>query len=281
MTGEHDPRGDPHTQPILTKDRVGFAVATLLVTAAAVSWAATYYLMPIMMMGDPAMSRMAGVASIVSSSLSPIPIGFFVLVWVVGMVAMMFPAMIPVMTFYNKVATRVEPDPAVAKFFGTPLFLLGYLAAYAGLGLLAYLAISVALSFAQLFPFSALLATVVPGSLLILAGAYQFSPLKSRCLSHCVSPVGFFAIHSRRGMTGSVRMGLSHGKYCVGCCWAYMLVMLAVAAMSLPFMAILAGIIALEKVVIRGAAWFTRFIGVGFVLIGVGVFFFPSILLAL
>jgi predicted metal-binding membrane protein len=82
-------------------------------------------------------------------------------------------------------------------------------------------------------------------------------------------------------MTGSVRMGLSHGKYCVGCCWAYMLVMLAVAAMSLPFMAILAGIIALEKVVVRGAAWFTRFIGVGFVLIGVGVFFFPSILLAL
>jgi len=281
LTGHDETHGNPTPVPILTGERLGIMVATLLVGVAAVSWAATYYLMPVMMMGDPATSGMAGVASIISSSLSPVPVGFFVSVWVVGMVAMMFPAMIPVMTFYNKVATRVEPDPAVAKFFGTPLFLLGYLAAYAGLGLLAYLAISVALSFAPLFPFSALLATVVPGSLLILAGAYQFSPLKSTCLSHCVSPVGFFAVHSRRGLTGSVKMGLSHGKYCVGCCWAYMLVMLAVAAMSLPFMAILAGTIALEKVVVRGAAWFTRFIGVGFVLIGVWVFFFPSILHAL
>ena len=60
-----------------------------------------------------------------------------------------------------------------------------------------------------------------------------------------------------------------------------MLVMLAVAAMSLPFMAILAGVIALEKVILRGAAWFTRFIGVGFVVLGVGSFFFPGIILVL
>jgi predicted metal-binding membrane protein len=265
----------------LTSDKLGIVVAILLVAVAAVSWAATYYLMPMMMMGDPAMSGMAGVASIVSSSLSPTPIGFFVLVWVVGMVAMMFPAMIPVMTFYNRFATKVEPNPAVAKLFGTPLFLVGYLATYAGLGLMAYLAISVVLSASPLLPFSALLATVVPGSLMILAGGYQFSSLKSRSLSHCISPVGFFAIHSQRGLSGSLRMGLSHGKYCVGCCWAYMMVMLAVAAMSLPFMAILAGVIALEKVVVRGAVWFTRLIGAGFVVLGVMAFFFPNILLAL
>jgi len=255
-------------------------VAITLVAVAAVSWAASYYLMP-MMMGDPSMSGMGGVASLVSSSLSPIPVAFFVLVWVVGMVAMMFPAMIPVMTFYNKVASKAEPNPAVARVLGTPLFLLGYLLAYAILGMLAYLSISVAMSAASLLPFPALLAAFVPPLLLILAGAYQFSPLKSRALSHCVSPVGFFALHSERGLSGSVRMGLSHGKYCVACCWAYMLVMLAVAAMSLPFMAIVAGIIAAEKVVVRGASWFTKFIGVGFVLLGVGAFFFPNILLSL
>jgi predicted metal-binding membrane protein len=281
LTVDRDTPSDSQTPPVLTRDKLGILVASLLVAVAAVSWAATYYLMPIMMMGDPSMSGMMGVAGIVSSSPSPAPVGLFVLVWVVGMSAMMFPAMIPVMVFYNKVATKVEPDLAVAKFVGTPLFLLGYLATYAGLGLLAYLAVSIALDAAPLLPTSALLATAVPAMLLVLAGVYQFTPLKSRCLTHCVSPVSFFAIHSRRGLLGSLKMGFSHGRYCVGCCWAYMLVMLAVAAMSLPFMAILAGVIAVEKVIVRGASWFTSLIGAGFVLLGVGVFFFPSIMLAL
>jgi predicted metal-binding membrane protein len=73
-------------------------------------------------------------------------------------------------------------------------------------------------------------------------------------------------------------MGLSHGKYCVGCCWAYMLVMAVVAVMSLPFMLILAAVIALEKVIIRGAAWFTRAIAAGFIVLGVASLFVPGVL---
>ena len=84
-------------------------------------------------------------------------------------------------------------------------------------------------------------------------------------------------MHSRTGLSGAVRMGICHGAYCVGCCWAYMLVMLAVAAMSIPFMAILAGVIALEKVIIRGARWFNRTIAVVFLLLGVAALFIPDV----
>jgi predicted metal-binding membrane protein len=73
-------------------------------------------------------------------------------------------------------------------------------------------------------------------------------------------------------------MGFSHGKYCVGCCWAYMFVMLAVGAMSIPVMAVLAGLIALEKVIVKGSVWFTRGVAVGFILLGIAVALFPSIL---
>jgi predicted metal-binding membrane protein len=77
---------------------------------------------------------------------------------------------------------------------------------------------------------------------------------------------------------GSVYMGLRHGFYCVGCCWAFMLVMLAVAGMSLPFMAILAGVITLEKVIARGKVWFNRGISISFVTLAVAVLFLPGLL---
>ena len=73
-------------------------------------------------------------------------------------------------------------------------------------------------------------------------------------------------------------MGIRHGVFCVGCCWAFMLVMFAVAAMSLPAMAILSGVIALEKVVARGSVWYKRAVGLGFIAFGVAVWFLPSLL---
>ena len=90
--------------------------------------------------------------------------------------------------------------------------------------------------------------------------------------------MGFFTQHSHRGLLGSFRMGLSHGEYCVGCCWAYMLVMFAVALMSIPFMAVLSVVIALEKVVMHGAVWFTRGIAAGLVLVGLTSLVFPGVL---
>ncbi len=73
-------------------------------------------------------------------------------------------------------------------------------------------------------------------------------------------------------------MGFRHGIYCVGCCWAFMLVMLAVGAMSIPVMAVLAGVIALEKVIVRGAVWFNGLVAGSFIGLGVLAIIFPSIL---
>jgi predicted metal-binding membrane protein len=194
------------------------------------------------------------------------------------MAAMMFPAMIPVVLVYDRMATKTEKNPRIARLVGTPLFLGGYLIIYALLGICAYLAVYAALMAASALPWLAVLSAVAPSAVLVATGVYQFSALKGRCLSNCVSPLGFFATHLRRGLSGSVRMGFSHGSFCVGCCWAYMLVMLAVGAMSLPVMAALSGMIALEKVVARGSVWFNRGVALVFVGLGVAAWFSPGLL---
>jgi predicted metal-binding membrane protein len=269
-----NPAPDQRSTPIFVADRLAITVATILLVAAAISWVASYYLMPLMGASD--MMGM-GVAAIVSS-LSITSVGIFEFIWVVGMAAMMFPAMLPMVLFYNRIVTKAESNQRAIQIAGTPIFLLGYLATYAGLGIAAYISIFVALGLTSSVPALSTLAFIGPGLVLIVAGLYQLTPLKVRCLSQCVSPLGFFAVHSRNGLSGAVRMGISHGTYCVGCCWAYMLVMLAVAAMSIPFMAVLAGVIALEKVLVRGAAWFTRAVAGSFLLLGVAALLFPGIL---
>jgi predicted metal-binding membrane protein len=269
-----NPAPDQRSTPIFVADRLAVTVATILLVAAAISWVASYYLMPLM--GASNMMGM-GVGAIVSS-LSITSVGIFEFIWVVGMAAMMFPAMLPMILFYNRIVTKAESNQRAIQIAGTPIFLLGYLATYAGLGIAAYIAVFVALGLTSSVPALSTLAFMGPGLVLIVAGLYQLTPLKVRCLSQCVSPIGFFAVHSRNGLSGAVRMGISHGTYCVGCCWAYMLVMLAVAAMSIPFMAVLAGVIALEKVLVRGAAWFTRAVAGSFLLLGVAALLFPGIL---
>jgi len=261
--------------PVFAADRLLLATSIILLLAAAIAWFLTFGTMP--PMGGPSTSVGMGVGSIVTS-LSLRDIGLFEFTWVVGMVAMMFPAMIPVIAFYNRVIARQERDPAVARVVGTPLFLAGYLAIYAVLGLAAYVVVFAALSLSLDFQGLSEFSLVAPGFVLILAGVYQLSPLKLKALSHCVSSFGFFALHSRTGLLGSARMGFHHGIYCVGCCWAYMLVMLAVAAMSLPSMAILAAVIALEKVILRGAAWFNKTIAAGFITLGMAALLSPNIL---
>jgi predicted metal-binding membrane protein len=229
--------------------------------------------MPFTMMPQSDMMSF-GVAAIVSST-SLTSISIFEIVWIIGMAAMMFPAMIPIVLFYNKVATKQELNPYLAKSVGTSLFLGGYLAVYAALGICAYLAIYEAISLSTKFS-SEMLVVIASSSILIATGIYQFTPLKSRCLKNCVSPIGFFAVHYRSGLLGTLRMGLTHGYYCVGCCWTYMLVMLGVGAMSIPVMAVLTGIIALEKVLARAALWFNRLVAFGFISIGLIMVVFPA-----
>lgn len=264
---------------IFVRDRLAIFVSVSLVTAAAAAWVASYYLMPLITMSS---GMNLGVAAIVSSSsLSISSLGLFEVVWVIGMTAMMFPAMIPVVLIYTKMTSKLEDNPTIATTLGTPLFLAGYLASYVFLGLGAYLAVFAALRMTSIYSSLAILGVIAPSAVLIFTGLYQFSRLKSACLSKCISPLGFFAVHSKKGLFGSLQMGFTNGWYCVGCCWAFMLVMLAVGLMSIPVMAILSGVIAVEKIVARGSVWFNRLVGIGFIALAAAVFFYPNLLLGI
>jgi predicted metal-binding membrane protein len=106
------------------------------------------------------------------------------------------------------------------------------------------------------------------GALLIIAGAYQFTPLKKMCIGYCESPMSFFMRRWKDGTFGAVRMGLWHGMYCLGCCWAYFLLMVALGWMNLLWMGLFAGIIFGEKMWSKGI-WVARAAGIGLAITGI------------
>jgi predicted metal-binding membrane protein len=261
-------------------------VAIALIATAALAWAATYYLMNLML-GMSANNGMVSAAlpiaamSMLFSSLNLGVFSLFVLAWIVGMVAMMFPAMIPVVSVHYRMADKIGLPSKAAKIAGTVIFLGGYLMLYAILGLGAYFAVFLAFQFGAMIPSLSAFTTQIAGVVLIATGVWQLTPYKDACVKHCVSPVGFFLTHAKNGLGGAFRMGAEHGYYCVGCCYLYMIVMLSVAAMSIPSMALLAIVITLEKVIVKGAKWFTLLVGAGFIILGIIIWFFPRLLAVL
>ena len=162
--------------------------------------------------------------------------------WVM-MTAMMVPAAAPVVLLYAKAAARPH----------SLAFLAGYLICWLGFSIGAVV-LQVALDAAgRLAPMAmALSSRWLAGGLLIVAGLYQFSPLKGACLSHCRNPAQWLSRHYRPGAVGALRMGLSHGTYCVGCCWMLMLLLFVVGVMNLAWIAALTLAVAAEKLLPRG-----------------------------
>jgi hypothetical protein len=106
------------------------------------------------------------------------------------------------------------------------------------------------------------------GALLVIAGAYQFTPLKRICIGYCESPMSFFMRRWRDGTAGALNMGFYHGIYCLGCCWSYFLLMVALGWMNVLWMGLFAGIIFGEKIWSRGI-WVARAAGIGLAITGV------------
>ena len=177
---------------------------------------------------------------------------FFVAGWVLMLTAMMLPSELSYIgTFGTLLASRAG-DTAVARKGAVPCFVAGYGLAWLGYGLIAWL-LDAAIRQAD-FAFVAWVRAgpLLAGSVLIVAGLYQVSPLKRVCLTHCRSPLAFFARHWRPGRRGAVAMGARHGAVCVGCCWALMAVMFVVGAMNLSWMALLTLLMFAEKVAPQG-----------------------------
>jgi predicted metal-binding membrane protein len=178
----------------------------------------------------------------------------FLAMWVVMMVAMMFPAVSPVVLLFER--WRSSRQRSVAT---TIAFVAGYLIIWGVAGVVAFTAI-VAL---DLQIDSSSTAYRVGGAVLIGAGIYQLTPLKTACLAQCRSPLSLIMKHAQllsEGVRGPLQVGLMHGGWCIGCCWALMAVLIALGVMHLGWMAAVAAVILAEKV-LPGGAMTSRVLG--------------------
>jgi predicted metal-binding membrane protein len=167
-------------------------------------------------------------------------LGWFIGVWVVMMAAMMFPSVAPTVALYSRLTERRAP--------GAPLvFTAGYLLTWAATGFLAYGTFDLGhrLLGSQLSWDQA--GRWVAGGALVAAALYEVTPLKNVCLAKCRSPLGFLLGAWRSGLRGGLQMGIRHGGWCIGCCWALMVSLFALGVMSLGWMGLVAGMIAAEK----------------------------------
>ena len=185
--------------------------------------------------------------------------------WAVMMVGMMSATATPMLLLFAAAhARRAERGaPSASLVFG-----LGYLTVWVGFSVFATLAQWGLHRAAMLSSTMAATSPLLAGGLLIAAGVYQLTPLKRACLTHCQSPLGFVMSHWRDGVGGAFRMGLHHGFYCVGCCWALMVVLFALGVMSLVWVAVLTVFILVEKLG-HGGTLVTR-VG-GAIMIGLGI----------
>jgi predicted metal-binding membrane protein len=169
-------------------------------------------------------------------------LGWFLGVWVVMMAAMMFPSVAPTVALYARMTRRRSPSSPL-------LFAAGYRVTWTMAGVLGF-----ALGGAAGAISSGLFAwgragRWLAGVTIVLAGVYQLTPLKDVCLGKCRSPLGFLLGSWREGPFGAFHMGAKHGAWCVGCCWALMASLFALGIMSVTWMAVVAGLIAIEKTV--------------------------------
>jgi predicted metal-binding membrane protein len=186
--------------------------------------------------------------------------------WWIMMLGMMLPSAVPMILTYGTVNRNKRARGQ--SFVPTTIFLLGYLITWGGFSAIATLTQWALDQYVLLTPMLAIGSSLLGGGLLILAGAYQFTPLKLACLRGCRSPFAFLLNHWRDGWSGALRMGLAHGAYCIGCCAVLMALLFFAGAMNLLWVAILAAFVFAEKL-LPGGEWIGRAGGVA--MLGFGV----------
>jgi predicted metal-binding membrane protein len=210
-------------------------------------------------------------ASMGMGGMAMVGAGLFLVIWVVMMVAMMFPSVTP-MVLAHAAIVRSRGGGSVP----TVGFVAGYLLVWTAAGLVP-LAVLQALN-QMLVPFSTSILVRLGGAVILLAGVYQFTPLKNACLKSCRSPMGFIMTHDFGGGTpAAARAGMSHGLYCLGCCWALMAVLAIVGLMNLAWMAVIAAVFFLEKNWRYGVP-LTRVVGTACMVGGLAVIVSPNVL---
>jgi predicted metal-binding membrane protein len=176
------------------------------------------------------------------SATGPGPLAAFLGLWVGMSAAMMLPSAAPTISLF----ALARGDRQRSATLPTAVFVVGYLLAWTAVGLAAY---AVARALGGASPLDAMWGRSLQAAAFAAAGLYELTPLKSACLTHCRSPLGFLV---RKQRTSALRVGVEHGGVCVGCCAGLMLVLVALGAMNLVWMALVAGLIVLQKVLPYG-----------------------------
>jgi predicted metal-binding membrane protein len=235
-------------------------LVAFLVVLAGASWALTD-------------NRMSGMDAGPGTELGGL--GWFIGVWVTMMAAMMFPSIAP-MVLICAGAQAASRDRGQATPSGaTAIFVAGYLVAWALAGLIGYMVVESARSLDLGFLAWEEAGPYVAGGVILGAALYQLTPLKDTCLRRCRSPLTFVIERWRPGRLGALRMGIEHGGFCVGCCWALMAALLALGVMSIGWMALIAALIAAEKLLPWGAVA-NGGIAVVLAVLGIAVAFAPG-----
>jgi predicted metal-binding membrane protein len=239
---------------------IQLGLIALLVALAAVGWAMTD-------------DRMAGMDTGPGTALGGL--GWFIGVWVAMTAAMMFPSIAPMVIMYARIQEGQREREQPAPIGATAIFIGGYLVAWAAAGLAGYLIVEGVRSLDLGFLAWDEAGPYVAGGIVAAAALYQLTPLKDVCLRHCRHPLMFLLNHWRPGRVGALRMGIEHGGYCVGCCWMLMAALFALGVMSIGWMAFVAALIAIEKL-LPWKALANRGIAVLLAVLGIGVAFAPE-----
>jgi predicted metal-binding membrane protein len=247
--------------PGVYSDPRRLVLVAVLIVLAAVGWLVTD-------------ERMAGMDA--GPGTDPGALGFFVGVWVVMMAAMMFPSIAPMVTTYSRIQRkRREQGKASPGPVAVGLFVGGYLLSWTAFGLAAYGLIEVgrSLSIDALAWDSA--GPNVAGGVILAAAVYQLTPAKDVCLRKCRGPLDFVMGNWKAGYAGALRMGVEHGAWCIGCCWALMAALFALGVMSVGWMAFIAALIAVEKL-LPWKALANRGVAVLLAVLGIAVALVPG-----
>jgi predicted metal-binding membrane protein len=237
-------------------------ILALLIAVAAAAWAMLIW-------------QQAGTSMAMNTPTMGMRAPLFLAIWVVMMVAMMFPAAAPMILTYHRVQAnkRRRGDAFVATW----IFVAAYVLVWSISGVAAYAGALAAEALAQRAAISPSAAARAGGVMLIAAGLYQLTPLKDFCLSKCRTPIGFIMTSWRDGTMGALRMGLEHGFFCLGCCWLLFLVLFPLGIMNIAAMAVVTLLVFAEKVLPAGTR-LAKAAGIALTLYGMTVLIFPEAL---
>jgi predicted metal-binding membrane protein len=232
-------------ESLLKRDRA--VVIAGVAAVAAIAWGYTLYLAQ----SNAGVGASMGVAAGNVRSWNGVDFALMFLMWAVMMVAMMVPSAAPMILLFAAVNRKRRADSR--PFVATGVFLSGYLVVW---GLFAVGATLGNWGLHQ----ASLLTSMMGGSssgylgggLLLTAGIFQWSRLKYVCLTHCRSPLSFLMSGWKEGNAGAFKMGLQHGRYCLGCCWVLMALLFVLGVMNLVWIAALAAFVLAEKVAPNG-----------------------------